>query len=108
MCFLRSPISIAFRRKTSGPARYASSEGDMPPLLVGKSCKSGEGDAGAPEVADRALAHLVHHVRDHHASVEVDNDERATPAAPEAGASVRPEWRVGRVEPVSDTEAQGH
>ena len=38
----------------------------------------------AAHVADGALAHLVHHVAEAHPGVEVDDRQRAAPAAPEA------------------------
>src|SRR5690349_21053575 len=57
-------------------------------------------------VPDDAGSHLVHHVTDGGAPVEVHQDERPAPAAPEAGAppgQVRDRLRHGQ--PVADAEA---
>src|SRR5450755_4976792 len=59
--------------------------------------------------SDDAGGHLVHHVADGGAAVEVHQDDRAAPAAPVAGAAlghVRHRLRLGQR--VADAEAQRH
>src|SRR5215203_3043782 len=60
----------------------------------------------AAVVADGALTHLVHHVAEAHPVLEVDDRQRATPAAPEAGARVQRDRHPVDREAEADAVAQ--
>ena len=82
------------RHRTAGTRRQDQS--------VGEGGVGGHQEAGAADVADGALAHHVHHVAEAHPGVEVDDGQRAAPAAPEGRARVRADrhLRAGRPNPM--------
>ena len=79
---------------------------NVQPAALAKRHPEREQHHAAAHVADRALAHAVHHVGERHAGVEVDDRERSAVAAPETRARVRAERQLRDRQPEPDAVAQ--
>ena len=95
-----TPAAPAQRRRAPALSAGTSAPGAPDHGRVGR-----EHDSHAPLVADEAAAHLVHHVGDGQVGVEVVDDDRPAPAAPEAGPVVGGDRHLRRGQPVTDARS---